>query len=268
MGECGAIMIRQERKSRERTEKVFRLVGAALAFFSWGCRSKAQLRVETVKGAESPGSPVANPSPPQIGPASQTSTVKATTIPGSSQAPRISPAQRTYFQTRSGIKITVESVDPKAGDEIQVSPAEQSDWNLLAAVVPNDWDVPREAATRRIIHEDSEFSVGTEVRVQNKSNSDLIVWLATQSWIRSGKLSYGRNSVLVSLRGGGQNHEVSSDVYLRDFPYSGMSSVASPIQSGKGGEIRYVGGMAKVAGSLVYSGQIELVVGTVGILNR
>lgn len=176
--------------------------------------------------------------------------------------------QRTHFQTRSGIRITVESLNPKAGDEIHVSPEEQVDWNLVSAVVPHDWDGQSNAAPWRIFHEDQEFSVGTYVPDQNKSNSDLIVWLTTQSWLRSGKLSYGRNSVLVSLRGSGENRQLSSNVYLKDFPYSGMSSVAPPNQPGQDGQTRYVGGMAKVAGSIVHSGQMDLVIGAIGILNR
>jgi hypothetical protein len=189
-------------------------------------------------------------------------------IPESSSAPSISSAQRTHFQTRSGIKITVESLDPKGGEVVQVSPEEQVDWNLLTAIVPHDWDGQSNPAPWRIFHEDSEFSVGTYMPAQNKSNSDLIVWLTTQSWLRTGKLNYGRNSVLVSIQGTSENRQISSDVYLKDFPYSGMSSVAPPSQMGQEGQVRYVGGMAKVAGSLVHSGQMELVVGAIGILNR
>lgn len=239
-----------------------------MVFFTVSCTPRAKLRVENAGNIEAPGTSSTNPRPPQSGSTSQTSTVKATSIPESSSEPRISSAQRTHFQTRSGIKITVESMDPKAGDEVQVSPEEQVDWNLLTAVVPHDWNGQSNAATWRIFHEDPEFSVGTYVPDPNKSNSDLIVWLTTQSWLRSGKLSYGRNSVLVSLRGSGENRQLSSDVYLKDFPYSGMSSVAPPNQMGKEGQMRYVGGMAKVAGSLVRSGQMELVVGAIGILNR
>ena len=174
---------------------------------------------------------------------------------------------RSYFQTRSVIKLPVEIFDLQPGDKIALT-QKDSNTSLVSTELPTGFSALLDSKSTHYFLEQREFAMGTSPQVGDTLGSDLIIRLVPRILCSEGKLNYGKNQLRLLLQGANEDKEANRSVNIRDFPYFSLGTAVFAQGETKQRIDRYQGRAAWIASPVVRSTTVDLTVGTIGITNR
>ena len=174
---------------------------------------------------------------------------------------------RSYFQTRSVIKLPVEIFDLQPGDKIALT-QKDSNTNLLTTALPTGFSALLDSKNTHYFLEQREFALGTSPQVGDSLGYDLIIRLIPSILCSEGKLNYGKNQLRLLLEGANEDKEANHPITIRDFPYFSLGTAVFAQGEMKQRIDRYQGRASWVASPVVRSTTVDLTVGTIGITNR
>jgi hypothetical protein len=173
---------------------------------------------------------------------------------------------RTHFQTRSDLKIFIDTYDLQSGQRIELS-NQSLNQKVFSGELPAGFFVPENPQSPKYFLEDRAFILAAIPASEQYLGYRLIIRLVPGVLMADKKIGYGSSQFSLLLEGNSSDRTSAETVFVRDFSYFSLgTSVFVNSQTQRGST--YQGRASWIAGSMVRGAKSDLTVGTIGILNR
>lgn len=180
--------------------------------------------------------------------------------------PEAMATPRTHFQTRSDLRIFIDTYDLQSGQRIEMS-NQSLNQKVLSQELPAGFFVPENPQSPKYFLEDRAFSLAALPASDQSQGYRLIIRLVPGVLLADKKISYGSSRFSLLLEGSSSDRTSSETVFIRDFSYFSLGTSVFVNSLSQRGSL-YQGRASWVAGSMVRGANSDLTVGTIGILNR
>jgi hypothetical protein len=180
--------------------------------------------------------------------------------------PEAMATPRTHFQTRSDLKLFIDTYDLQSGQRIALS-NKSTNQTIFARELPAGFFVPENPQSTKSFLEDRAFSLAAIRASDQYLGYRLIIRLVPGVLLSDKKIGHGSSQFSLFLEGTTSDRISEEKVVVRDFPYFSLGTSAFVNSQAQRGST-YQGRPSWVSGSLVRGAKSDLTVGTIGILNR
>lgn len=174
---------------------------------------------------------------------------------------------KTHFQTRSDLTLPIAATDLEAGDRIELK-QKNTDVVILSSEVPSGFGAAENFERPKYFVEQTEYSLVTADKPGQALGYRTMMRLVPRLLIADRKLQYGSNSLRLLLSTTSEDREAIKNIVLRDFSYFALGTATFLDSTPKQRANTYQGRVSWTVGGVVRASNVDLTVGTIGILNR